>query len=150
MIGLYGNDVNQLVNLLQEKYYLRSDFSATQSGYSLFDDEVEEAVKQFQKDAKLTVNGIMDLASIKALKSWDGANSTKKLGIRELKLNDSGTDVLELIELLNKAGFPPDPKKLDGNKFNDEVEKAVKAFQMSIVSGVADAETINMLKSAAK
>jgi beta-glucosidase/6-phospho-beta-glucosidase/beta-galactosidase len=36
------------------------------------------------------------------------------------------------------------------NKFNDEVERAVKAFQMSIVSGVADAETINKLKSAAK
>ena len=150
MNGLYGKDVNQLVALLQEKYYLRKDFSTTQSNFFLFDDEVEAAVIQFQRDAKIKDNGIMDLANIKALRSWDAENSTKTLGIRELKINDRGTDVLELIELLNKAGFPPDPEKLEGDKYNEEVERAVKAFQMSIVSGVADTETITQLKSASK
>jgi peptidoglycan hydrolase-like protein with peptidoglycan-binding domain len=150
MNGLYGKDVNQLVALLQEKYYLRKDFSTTQSNFFLFDDEVEAAVIQFQRDAKIKDNGIMDLANTKALRSWDAENSTKALGIRELKINDRGTDVLELIELLNKAGFPPDPEKLEGDKYNEEVEKAVKAFQMSIVSGIADTETITQLKSASK
>lgn len=150
MIGFYGNDVNQLVAILQEKYYLRMDFSAKQSDYYLFDEEVESAVKQFQKDAKLKENGIMDQAAIKLLKSWDENNSTKALGIRELKVNDRGTDVLELIALLSKAGFPPDPDKLEGDKYNEEVERAVKEFQKSIVSGVADTETLNKLKAAAK
>ena len=58
-----------------------------------------------------------------------------------------------MIELLNKAGFPPNPERLDGAKFNEEVEKAVKTFQAFSglgVSGIADKATIEKLKLIAK
>ena len=151
--GLYGKDVNELVTKLQDFYYLRTDFSATQSDYYLFDKDVEIAVKRFQKDAKLKETGIVDSAEIKALGAWNGAYSTKVLGVRDLVLNICGTDVLDLIGLLNKAGFPPNPEKLEGDKYNEEVKKAVKTFQAFSglnVTGKADLVTIEKLKSSAK
>ncbi len=151
--GLYGKDVNELVQKLQNYYYLRSDFSASKSDYYLFDQEVEKAVKQFQKDAKLKETGIIGSAEITALGSWNGAYSTKVLGVRDLILNIHGNDVLDLIELLNKAGFPPNPEKLEGDRYNEEVRKAVKTFQAFAglaVTGIADKATIEKLKASAK
>ena len=151
--GLYGKDVNELVSKLQSNYYLRNDFSATQSDYYLFNQDVERAVKQFQKDAKIKETGAVGETEVSLLGSWSSSKSTLVLGVRDLKQNDSGSDVLELIELLNKAGFPPEPDKLDGNKYNEEVRKAVKTFQAFAgleVTGIADKATIEKLKASAK
>ena len=151
--GLYGKDVNELVSKLQSNHYLRSDFSATQSDYYLFNQDVERAVRQFQKDAKIKETGVVGDTEVTALNTWNGNNSTLVLGVRDLKQNDSGTDVLDLIQLLNKAGFPPEPEKLEGNKYNEEVRKAVKTFQAFAgltVTGIADLTTIEKLKTTAK
>ena len=151
--GLYGKDVNELVSKLQSNYYLRNDFSATQSDYYLFNQDVERAVKQFQKDAKIKETGIVGETELSLLGTWNSSKSTLVLGVRDLKQNDSGADVLALIELLNKAGFPPEPEKLDGNKYNEEVRKAVKTFQAFAgleVTGIADRTTIERLKASAK
>ena len=80
------------------------------------------------------------------------------LGIRTLAYNAdspvSGADVAELIELLNKAGFPPNQKKLkySGGKavFTKDIETAVRLFQAYnglTVNGNVDETTLDKLKA---
>ena len=69
-------------------------------------------------------------------------------------MNTAGQDVNQLITLLNKVGYPPDPKKLkysNGNAvFTSDVQMAVKMFQAYNhirVTGNPDAATLAKLKS---
>ncbi len=78
---------------------------------------------------------------------------TYELGDRNITLNDYGNDVNELIELLNGAGFPPNPKKLkksdDTSFFTSDIEVAVKLFQAYnglTPTGIVDDETIAKLR----
>ncbi|MCQ2279922.1 MAG: peptidoglycan-binding protein [Bacteroidales bacterium] len=83
------------------------------------------------------------------------ANESNSLGNRSLTVGDSGNDVYELVKLLEKAGCPPNPKLLEdkGRKYTTDVAMAVKVFQAFAglsVTGIADIDTINKLKSSAK
>ena len=71
--GLYGADVDELVRKLINYQYLRSDGLKRQSGYYLFDNQVEQAVKYFQEDASLTVNGVVDSSTENALLVWSSS-----------------------------------------------------------------------------
>lgn len=159
--GLYGNDVSKLTALLVQKNYLSSSWVTTQKGYSVYNARVMDAVKRFQKDAGLTQNGVVTTALVEKLENWDASNTTYILGIRTLQYNaDSktvGNDVGELIALLNKAGYPPNPQKLEyvGSKavFTADVAIAVKLFQAYnglTANGVVDEATITKLKAVAK
>ena len=135
--GTYGNDVQQITNLLVGKNYMRTEWITYKKGYPVYDTRVMSAVRRFQKDAGLTQNGKISGSLLSSLQSWDKKNTTLLLGIRTLAYNAdspvSGADVAELIELLNKAGFPPNPKKLkySGGKavFTKDIETAVRLFQ---------------------
>ena len=50
-LNLYGNDINLLVKLLEEKLYIREKWVSKKEGLLLYDGKVEAAVKHFQKDA---------------------------------------------------------------------------------------------------
>lgn len=156
--GTYGNDVQQITNLLVAKKYLRSSWLTTQNGYPVYNARVIDAVKRFQKDAGLTQNGKASTSLLSSLQSWDESNTTIMLGVRTLAFNEgspvSGADVSELIALLNKAGFPPNPKKLEysGSKaiFTKDIETAVRLFQAYnglSVTGNVDDTTLAKLRS---
>lgn len=159
--GLYGNDVSTLTLLLVSKKYLHSSWITMEKGYSVYNTRVVSAIKRFQKDANLTQDGIVTSSLVSRLQNWEESKTTLILGIRNLSyIADSaldGNDVNELIALLIKAGFPPDPAKLQYNGakaiFTKDIETAVKLFQAYNgleATGVVNEVTITKLKAVAK
>lgn len=133
--GIHGADVDQLVPYLVRYYYLKDGVVSKKGGYYVYDSNVVNAVKHFQKDAGMTQDGKMTSEVLTKLKSWSSSQTTIPLGFRDLSAyaETSGFDVDELIELLINAGYSPDPAKLKKSGshyvFTDDVHTALKAFQ---------------------
>ena len=154
--GLHGSDVDQLVPYLVRFYYLKDGVATKKSGYYVYDTNVVNAVKHFQKDAGLTQDGKLTSSVISTLKSWSADKTTIPLGFREFSATaeTSGHDVDELVQLLINAGFSPDPSKLKKSGthyvFTEDVMTAVKAFQAfhgMTPNGVVNTATISKLKA---
>lgn len=160
--GIHGSDVTSLTGYLATALYINRSWIKEKEGYSLYDATIASAVKHFQKDAGLPQTGVADQTTIDKLKSWDNSKTTVILGTRELSYSESstdkGTDVTELVNLLTKAGFAPDPKKIvmtnDGRtEFTKDIATAVRFFQAYnslSVTGRADEATIKVLKAKAQ
>ena len=160
--GIHGSDVTSLTGYLATGLYINRSWIKEKEGYSLYDATIASAVKHFQKDAGLPQTGVADQTTINKLKSWDNSKTTVILGTRELSYSetstDNGTDVTELVNLLTKAGFAPDPKKIvmtsDGRtEFTKDIATAVRFFQAYnslSVTGRADEATIKALKAKAQ
>ena len=160
--GIHGSDVTSLTGYLATALYINRSWIKEKEGYSLYDATIASAVKHFQKDAGLPQTGVADQTTIDKLKSWDNSKTTVILGTRELSYSESstdkGTDVTELVNLLTKAGFAPDPKKIvmtsDGRtEFTKDIATAVRFFQAYnnlSVTGRADEATIKALKAKAQ
>lgn len=133
--GIHGSDVDQLVPYLVRYYYLKDDVVSKKGGYYVYDSNVVNAVKHFQKDAGLNQDGKATSSVITALKGWSASKTTIPLGFRELSsvAETSGHDVDELVQLLINAGYSPDPAKLKRSGthyvFTEDVVIAIKAFQ---------------------
>jgi hypothetical protein len=68
--GMSGTDVTELVNILLRKQYLKMDNGTVQvTGSYSFDETIEGAVKKFQSDNGLTVDGICGSTTIYYLKN---------------------------------------------------------------------------------
>lgn len=159
--GIHGSDVTSLTGYLATALYINRSWIKKKEGFSLYDATIASAVKHFQKDAGLPQTGIADQMTIDKLKTWDNSKTTVILGTRELSYSESSTDkgidVTELVNLLTKAGFAPDPKKIvmtnDGRTvFTKDIATAVRFFQAYnnlCVTGRADEATIKTLKTKA-
>ncbi len=154
--GIHGSDVDQLVPYLVRYYYLKDGVVTKKAGYYVYDTNVVNAVKHFQKDAGLTQDGKLTSSVLSTLKSWSPAKTTIPLGFRELSsaAETSGFDVDELVELLINAGYSPDPAKLKKSGahyvFTEDVHTALKAFQAYHgiqPNGELNATTLTKLKS---
>lgn len=154
--GIHGSDVNQLVLYLVRYYYLKDGVVSKRGGYFVYDSNVVNAVKHFQKDAGLIQDGRLTSDGFAILKSWSASKTTIPLGFRDLSASAeiSGYDVDELIQLLINAGYSPDPSKLKKSGshyvFTEDVLIAVKAFQAynSIQpNGELNATTLAKLKT---
>ena len=160
--GIHGSDVTSLTGYLATGLYINRSWIKEKEGYSLYDATIASAVKHFQKDAGLPQTGVADQTTINKLKSWDNSKTTVILGTRELSYSeastDKGTDVTELVNLLTKADFAPDPKKIvmtsdDRTEFTKDIATAVRFFQAYnnlSVTGRADEATIKALKAKAQ
>lgn len=153
--GMYGKDVDVLVCLLKDFHYIRSTYSMQKNGYFLYTAEVVQGIKFFQKDAGIPITGIFDSKTKNALDCWSSAKTIYRLGVRELDLNTVGDDVQELISLLTKVGYAPNPEttKTDTKIFTQDVADAIKVFQAFCglsVTGKANYDTIDKLKSIVK
>ncbi|MBD5217964.1 MAG: peptidoglycan-binding protein [Bacteroidales bacterium] len=133
--GIHGSDVDQLVPYLVRYYYLKEGVVSKKSGHYVYDSNVVNAVKHFQKDAGLAQDGKLDSKVLTKLKAWSSSQTTIPLGFRDLSAaaETSGYDVDELIQLLKNAGFPPNPAKLKKSGshyvFTEDILTALKAFQ---------------------
>lgn len=133
--GIHGSDVDQLVPYLVRYYYLKDGIVSKKGGYYVYDSNVVNAVKHFQKDAGLTQDGKLTASAVSTLKSWSASRTTIPLGFRELSAaaETSGFDVDELVQLLINAGYSPDPAKLKKSGshyvFTDDILTAIKMFQ---------------------
>jgi len=133
--GVHGSDVDQLVSYLVRFCYLKDGVATKKSGYYLYDTNVVNAVKHFQKDAGFTQDGNLTSSQITTLQSWSIDKTSIPLGFRTLSATTehSGSDVDELVQLLINVGFSPDPSKLKKNGthyvYTEDIETALKAFQ---------------------
>lgn len=159
--GLYGADVTSLTNLLVQNGYIRSRWVKEKSGFSLYSPGIVSAIKRFQKDASLKQTGIADANTISRLRTWVAGNTTYMLGVRDLSYSDgstvAGNDVDELVALLQKAGYSPDPSKLtkEGGHyvFTQDIAIAVKMFQAfnkMDPTGVVTESLVEKLKTSRK
>lgn len=65
-----GYDVTELINILIKKQYLKLENDQLEmTGVHLFDEIVENAIKRFQEDNGLTVDGICGQTTIYYLKN---------------------------------------------------------------------------------
>lgn len=157
-VDMKGRDVNRLVNLLSRNYYIRESWVKKDNDYFIYNSIVSDAVKRFQKDAGIKITGSVDSSTASTLESWNCAKTiTIKLGVRDININDSGVDVDELIALLGKTGYAPDPSKIkttdDGRTiYTEDIKTAVEFFQTYNdldVTGIADERTVKKLREVA-
>ena len=151
--GIHGSDVDQLVPYLVRYYYLKEGIVSKKGGYYVYDSNVVNAVKHFQKDAGLTQDGKLTSSVLTKLKSWSAAQTTIPLGFRELSASaeTSGFDVDELIQLLINAGYSPDPAKLKRSGshyvFTSDILTALKAFQAyNNIKPTGDIDSVTLTK----
>ena len=89
-------------NLVKCEYLDKSKVKTNYSGYVVYDENVADAVKRFQKDMGLTEDGIAGTTTITKLTAY--AENFKKFGDRVLSVGMSGTDVTEMKNLLIEKG----------------------------------------------
>lgn len=124
---LYGADIKQLTDWLVKCEYLKaSQVYKNTSGYVVYNDDVVNAVKAFQKDMVLSVDGSAGSTTIEKLKAY--AASYYKLGDRVLKVGMTGTDVSQMKNYLIDKGYLEGPKAKGAILFDANIEKGLKAF----------------------
>ena len=115
-VGSTGRDVRRL-----QRIFVMTKALAAANITGKFDSTTEQAVKDFQQDAGLTVDGIVGQMTWQALP----ADPNTSLLVR----GDSGNVVTALQKGLKKYGTPAtDPGAVDGD-FGPKTEGAVKAYQ---------------------
>ena len=115
-IGSTGRDVRRL-----QRIFVMTKVLGPTNITGSFDATTEQAVKDFQQGAALTVDGIVGPMTWQALP----ADPNTRLLVR----SDSGTVVTALQKGLKKYGTPAtDPGPVDGD-FGAKTEGAVKAYQ---------------------
>jgi peptidoglycan hydrolase-like protein with peptidoglycan-binding domain len=115
-IGSTGHDVRRL-----QRIFVMTKVLTPSSITGSFDSTTEQAAKDFQQDAGLTVDGIVGPLTWQALP----ADPKTLLLVRGL----SGSVVTALQKGLQKYSTPAtDPGAVDGN-FGPKTEAAVKAYQ---------------------
>lgn len=121
-----------------------SQWETTALVSAVFDDEVDQAVRQFQRGRGITVDGIVGPETFRRLEEarW-------QLGDRVLSYQPghlySGDDVLQLQRQLNRMGF--DSGKEDAH-FGPLTDRALREFQRNVglaVDGVAGPLTMRAL-----
>ncbi len=127
MRNLYGADVKQLTDLLVKCDYLQSSkVSKNSSGYVLYDEDVIDAVKRFQKDIGISVDGNAGTTTISKLKAF--ASTYYKLGDRVLSVGMNGTDVAEMRNYLIDKGYLTGTPSKKAITFDTVIEAGLKAF----------------------
>ncbi|MBE5777245.1 MAG: hypothetical protein E7326_07020 [Clostridiales bacterium] len=136
--GDFGTDVRTMQQALKELGY-----SLTVDGK--FGSGTERVVKQFQKDQKLTQDGVAGQMTLSRLYDMadDGQDAPQE---NTLKRGSKGAQVLQLQKDLNKLGYS---LSADGD-FGAKTESAVRAFQLINglpVTGQADGDTLSLIAS---
>lgn len=151
-----GMDVNDMVEKLLKKGYLKDTGKILKgSNEYYFDEYVQSAFNQFQKDAGLTITEGASIEDQNMLAKWELMNSQLKLGDREIKnINvDFGPDVAELIDILIIRGYEIDKDSILTFEtqpfYTITVKELIKDFQEKNgieVTGIVDSLTIEKLK----
>ena len=96
---MYGSDVKTASDYLVKLGYLKSSqVSKNTSGYVVYNRDMIDAVKAYEKDKGLTIDGQISKTTASSLSS--DASSYRELGSRDLTVGMSGTDVAQMKNLL--------------------------------------------------
>ena len=143
--GANGNDVKELYDLLVDKKFMKQP--TTTPVTHTYDSAMVNAIKTFQREAKLQADGIAGPNTINALKEWKYIEYN--LGDRVLKKGMFGNDVTQLRNILVSKGIIQGEAFTWNIIFDETIEAAVKKFQQSVelnVSGEVDEPTVAELK----
>ncbi len=116
-------------------------------GYVVFDSEIRNAVRTFQKDAGIAQDGIAGSSTIAKLQVW--VPKDYNLGDRLLRKGMRGSDVTQLRNILIDKAFLEEPFCNGKTDFDVEIERALKKFQDSIgikATGEVDTQTLYFLE----
>ncbi|MFB4213362.1 peptidoglycan-binding protein [Shouchella sp. JSM 1781072] len=134
--GMYRDDVIQL-----KQFLARAGFPVPGNTNNYFGPGTEQQVRAFQQAYRLTVNGIADDNTWKALENIN--SSILYNGVHDAK-------VVQLKKYLAILGFPVPGS---GNDFfGDETERSVRSFQESqdlVVTGFVNQNILTLLESLA-
>ena len=149
-----------MVNALSNRGYIKHPKKLKKKkGYYVYDDKVEAAFNQFQRDAGLSTTYAADTAALNALQKWESMNTMLQLGDREIKMVnvDFGPDVAELIDILKTLGYEFGQETIIYNQsqpyYTQIVREAVMDFQSKnklTPDGVVNDKTAKKLKKKAK
>jgi len=96
---MYGSDVKTASDYLIKLGYLKSSqVSKNTSGDVVYNSDMSDAVKAYEKDKGLTVDGQISKSTATSLSA--DASSYRELGSRDLTVGMSGTDVAQMKNLL--------------------------------------------------
>ena len=152
-LGDTGSEVKALQESLIKLGYSCGSYGADGE----FGSDTESAVKKYQKEHNLTVNGVADKNTLESIKnqlsgSINTSNTPQKLTftIEEIKKGSVGNHVLLVQEILRARGFTGKnnkPLELDKEAGVDTIE-AIRKYQVSRngacgrTDGVADMKTL--------
>ncbi len=147
--GATGDDVRKMQSRLKELGYLKGSADGD------FGEATETAVKNFQANNGLTVDGVAGSATLNKLYSSSArkaptatiTNKPTNTPFTSLKLGSSGDDVRKMQQRLRTLGYLKG--SADGD-FGEATEAAVRAFQKAhglTVDGKAGTDTLNKLYS---
>lgn len=96
---MYGSDVKTASDYLVKLGYLKSSqVSKNTSGYVVYNEAMIDAVKAYEKDKGITVDG--QISKTTGISLVSDAASYHELGSRDLTVGMSGTDVAQMKNLL--------------------------------------------------
>ena len=124
-----------------------SDVNKNYAGDIVCDLKMVNAIKSFQKEAKLQADGIAGAGTIQALKTWSPIKYT--LGDRVLKIGMQGTDVAQLRKLLIEKGFIKDSPSENSILFDSQMESIILVLQKVAglkSTGEVDKETLDYIR----
>lgn len=148
--GLFGNDVKVASGHLVKLGYLKStQIARNADDFVIFNDELVEAIKAYEKDKGLPVDGQITEETAAKLAA-DGV-SYRTLGSRDLMLGMSGTDVTEMKNLLIEKGYTTSDRinKFDSTYFSSSLLEDLKRFLDDIGldwDGKVDSQIVVFLK----
>lgn len=136
-LGDSGAEVEEV-----QKYLIAKNF-LTGEADGIFGEETEAALKKFQSEHGLLVDGVCGEETLKLLKTSENVAGTKNYW----QLGDSGDKVSELQNILIELGYLTG--EADGD-FGEATESALKEFQSAnglTADGICGAETLARLEN---
>lgn len=126
---MYGSDVKSASNYLVILGYLSSSqVKENSSGHVIFNNDMVEATKAYEKEKGLIIDGQITKSTASSLSA--DASSYRALGSRELTVGMSGTDVAEMKNLLIEkyyiTGAPLG--RYESVSFNEDLLEKLKMF----------------------
>lgn len=147
---MYGSDVKTASDHLVKLGYLKSSkVSKNTSGYVVYNNDMVEATKAYEKDKGLTVDGQISSTTATSLSS--DASTYRELGSRDLTVGMSGTDVAQMKNLLiDKQYIEGMPLgRYDSILFSTALLEKLKLFLDDIGlewEGKVDSQIVHFLK----
>lgn len=128
--GDFGSDVGALWVKLKSAGYVEEYIVDKRMNQPVYSGYLVVAVKHFQKDVGIKTDGIVTGKMVRMLEAWDPACTSIELGSRVLDADGtcSGSDVDDLVELLTRAGYPPQKnllKKTEAKPLSKEESSAL-------------------------
>jgi peptidoglycan hydrolase-like protein with peptidoglycan-binding domain len=147
--GVSGKDVKELADyLIRYGYLKKDDIGVIGSGDITFNLKMEDAIKRFQKECGLVVDGKTGTTTIDYIKISQ-PDSYIDLGDRVLKSGIRGTDVTQLINILIDKEYLRGSLLKGSSLFDESVRTEVVAFQKATridADGIVNTQTVYFLK----